>query len=66
MKPVPALCPECQGVWLAGNTCSVCFNLMLAWEFEHPEAASVHHLTVLCYYLQHPSMYSPEGLAHAL
>jgi hypothetical protein len=23
----------------------------------------VHHLAVLCYHLQHPSLYSPEGLA---
>jgi hypothetical protein len=25
----------------------------------------VHHLMVLCYYLQHPSLYSPEGLDNA-
>jgi hypothetical protein len=23
---------------------------------------AVHHLAVLCYHLQHPSLYSPEGL----
>ncbi len=26
---------------------------------------SVHHLMVLSYHLQHPSLYSPEGLTHA-
>lgn len=25
----------------------------------------VHHLMVLCFHLQHPHLYSPEGLAHA-
>jgi hypothetical protein len=36
---------------------------MLAWEFEHPGGAgAVHHLTVLCYNLQHPSAYSREAL----
>lgn len=26
----------------------------------------VHHLMVLCYYLQHPHLYSPEGLRGAM
>jgi hypothetical protein len=39
---------------------------MLAWDFEHPEyGRAVHHLTVLCFHLQHPSRYSPQGLAAA-
>ncbi len=38
---------------------------MLYWESERAENGEVHHLAVLCYYLQHPSRYSPEGLAHA-
>jgi hypothetical protein len=25
----------------------------------------VHHLMVLCFHLQHPSLYSPEGLIYA-
>jgi hypothetical protein len=37
---------------------------MLAWEIEEPKNLQVHHLTVLCYYLQHPALYSPEGLQH--
>jgi hypothetical protein len=39
---------------------------MLAWEFEYPEVNTVHHLTVVCYHLQHPSLYSPEGLRGAM
>lgn len=36
------------------------------WENEYPEATlSVHHLMVLSYYLQHPNLYSPEGLNEA-
>jgi hypothetical protein len=47
-------------------TCRDHFDQMLAWEFEDPVGAgAVHHLTVLCYYIQHPSLYSPEGLAQA-
>ena len=40
---------------------------MLFWENEHPaDGAEVHHLMVLCYYLQHPSLYSPDGLRDAI
>ncbi len=38
---------------------------MLFWEAEDPSLGEVHHLTVLCYYLQHPSLYSSEGLEAA-
>ena len=38
---------------------------MLFWEAEKPSLGVVHHLTVLCYHLQHPSLYSPEGLVEA-
>lgn len=38
---------------------------MLYWENEDPANLAVHHLTVLCYHLQHPSLYSPEGLTVA-
>lgn len=36
---------------------------MLFWENEDPARGEVHHLMVLCYHLQHPSLYSAEGLA---
>lgn len=38
---------------------------MLYWESENPELGVVHHLMVLCYHLQHPSLYSPEGLEYS-
>jgi hypothetical protein len=40
---------------------------MIAWDFtDFSGVGQVHHLTVLCYYLQHPSHYSPEGLKQAV
>ena len=40
---------------------------MLFWENEYPgKTLEVHHLLVLSYYLQHPSLYSPEGLKNAV
>lgn len=35
---------------------------MLFWENEFTPLGEVHHLTVLCYHLQHPGLLSPEGL----
>jgi hypothetical protein len=58
-------CPECGTVWPEGQTCQDDFHQMLAWEFQTPRLWEVHHLTVLCYYLQHPSLYSPVALAGA-
>ena len=39
---------------------------MLAWEQENPGYGVVHHLMVLCYHLQHPSLYSSEGFSGAI
>jgi len=62
----PATCPECGTAWDAGQTCETYFHQMLFWEAEYPaDGAEVHHLMVLCYHLQHPSLYSPEGLEEA-
>ena len=61
------ICPECGAEWRDGLTCDDHFYQMLAWDFENAEDAwSVHHLTVLCFHIQHPSRYSPEGLQGAL
>ncbi len=61
------ICPECGSEWRAGLTCDDHFNQMLAWDFENrADAWSVHHLTVLCFHIQHPSRYSPAGLQGAL
>jgi hypothetical protein len=57
-------CPECGAVWEGGHTCQDDFHQMLFWEAEDLQRREVHHLTVLCYHLQHPSLYSPEGLAY--
>ena len=59
-------CPECGAVWQEGETCQDHFYQMLAWEQENPGNWAVHHLMVLCYHLQHPSLYSPEGLRGAI
>ena len=56
-------CPECGAEWRAGETCETVFHQMLAWEHEYPALGEVHHLMVLAYHLQHPSLYSSRGLA---
>jgi hypothetical protein len=44
-------------------TCEACFHALLAFENEHPAAfGAVHHLTVACYFLQHPRGYRPQVL----
>jgi hypothetical protein len=35
------------------------------WELENPALQVVHHLMVLSYHIQHPSLYSPDGLNSA-
>lgn len=57
-------CPHCQAPWPDDQTCADHFHQMAAWELEH-QLYDVHHLMVLCYHLQHPHLYSPEGLAGA-
>lgn len=54
-------CPECGAAWPDGQRCADAFYQLLGWEFEH-QMLEVHHLLVLCYHLQHPSLYSPAGL----
>lgn len=60
------VCPECGARWYDGKTCQDSFYQMLFWENEYPRYEEVHHLMVLCYHLQHPSLYSPEGLRAAI
>ncbi len=61
------VCAECGATQVDGKTCEDDFHQMLAWESENPSfGAEVHHLMVLCYHLQHPSLYSPEGLTEAV
>jgi hypothetical protein len=65
MKPSIDSCPECGAAWPNGQTCQHYFHQMLFWESENPALGEVHHLMVLCYHLQHPRLYSAEGLRHA-
>ena len=65
MMPTPH-CPECGARVPEDLTCQDHFYQMLYWENEFPGHGVVHHLAVLCYYLQHPSFYSPEGLQAGL
>jgi hypothetical protein len=59
-------CSECNAVWTDGLTCQDHFHQMGYWEFENPSVIpEVHHLMVLSYHLQHPSLYSPAGLSDA-
>jgi len=58
-------CPECGVQWKDEQTCRDDFDQMLYWESEDAARWAVHHLMVLCYHLQHPSLYSAEGLVAA-
>ncbi len=52
------ICPECGA---AG--CREKFESMLALEFEDPAVfGAVHHVTVICFNLQHPGAFSGEAL----
>ncbi|HLV98149.1 MAG TPA: DUF5946 family protein [Ktedonobacterales bacterium] len=59
-------CPQCGAAWRDGLTCQDHFHQALSWESEYPDQTrAVHHLLVLCYHLQHPLLYSPQGLEEA-
>ncbi len=59
-------CPECGAAWQDDQTCQDHFHQLLAWEAEYPsKTLAAHHFLVLCYYLQHPHLYSPQGLKEA-
>lgn len=56
-------CPDCGAPQPAGESCEDCFHALLAFEAERPAAfGAVHHLTVSCFYLQHPRGYAPATL----
>src|SRR5579862_4090261 len=59
----PEVCDQCGALHSDGVTCEACFHALLAFENEHPAAfGAVHHLTVACYFLQHPRGYLPRVL----
>ncbi len=55
-------CTDCGAEWKDGKTCEDDFHQMLFWEGDNPGNWAVHHLMVLCYHLQHPRLYSADGL----
>ena len=59
------VCSQCGASLEEGKLCNDYFNQMLVWDFEDfTGAGKVHYLTVLCYHLQHPSLYSSEALEY--
>jgi hypothetical protein len=59
-------CPECGAILENVAECREYLNEMIKWDFEDfTGVGKIHHLTVLSYNLQHPSLYSPKGLENA-
>lgn len=58
-------CPSCGAALLDGQSCADDFGLLLSWEWQYNMQA-VHHLLVLGYHLQHPHLYSQQGLRGGL
>lgn len=59
-------CLECGALLEAGKTCQEYVNQLITWDFQDfLGVGQVHHLTVLSYNLQHPSIYSEKGLENA-
>lgn len=60
-----ARCPECGAALPRAMTCQDILYRMLALEYQHPSAfGAVHHLTVMCYNLQHPNAFT-DAFWHA-
>ncbi|MEP7289389.1 MAG: DUF5946 family protein [Chloroflexota bacterium] len=67
MVSITQRCHECSAIWTEDVTCENHFHQMGFWEMENLSLlGEVHHLMVLSYHLQHPSLYSPEGLRGAM
>ena len=60
----PLVCPECRATLQPGRACADSFHMLAFWELDHG-LYDVHHLMVPSYHIQHPSLYSPEGLLQA-
>ncbi|MES2225772.1 MAG: DUF5946 family protein [Patescibacteria group bacterium] len=59
-------CSECGSSLRGVAACREYLNEMIRWDFEDfTGVGKVHHLTVLSYNLQHPSLYSSKGLEDA-
>lgn len=59
-------CAECGATSPEGKTCRDYLNNLITWDFEDfTGVGQIHHLTVVCFNLQHPSVYSAKGLEDA-
>ena len=58
-----ATCPECGARRLDGMTCWEQMGAVCAWEWQDPELAAVHFLTVATYNLQHPAMFTDVAIS---
>jgi hypothetical protein len=62
----PALrCSECGAPLAPGTACRDRFDFLLGRESVDPALAAVHHLTVLCYTVQHPLAFDTSLEGHA-
>ncbi len=57
---MPTTCPMCGAILPGGISCREIFDLSQLKEVEQPDYYAVHHLSVLCYMLQH-NIYSSSG-----
>lgn len=63
---IPPVCMKCGAPTRDGLTCHQQYERILALEYQDPGGVgALHHLTVLCYVVQHPNQYSSEALAWA-
>ncbi len=57
-------CPQCGAYARNGKTCREKYEEILAIEYESPTVfGAVHHITVMCYNLQHSDSFSAEAIA---
>lgn len=60
-------CAECGTLLTDGDTCRAIFERMMAREFqEFATYGAVHHLSVLCFNIQHPAGYSDDYWRYAV
>jgi hypothetical protein len=58
-------CGECGAPLEAGQACRDRFDFLLGRESADPALAAAHHLTVLCYSVQHPVLFDATAEGHA-
>lgn len=56
-------CPECGAPEVDGLNCWWQLGAVCAWEWQDPELAALHFVTVASYNLQHPAQFTGETLA---